>query len=825
MANQLPPVLNNLGAGARNLADAALGADRVDRGLKGAARAGGALRAILKDLLSPLQIIAGFALTFSVGIYKAVMNSQLLQAALERAANVQVYSAQFDKLLGGLDKARQRVRELAREAARGPFKFEALVERDKTLRQTTNGRLDNPAAKGMANDLAAVAGISPAESAGLIGGLEDDVMNERSVAGTINQLRDLNGISAAAADELIMLERAGVRGAKMWGAITAALGRNKGATEALKNTLAGLTAQLEEVKGEQLGEIGKMFEQGKMMGLRAAISLIETFGPVLREALMPIALLANGLARLALGFGQLMKSIPGLQAVLIGLARAAGLVLAVLSAIAVVQLSRFFLLLVPLVLRLTGGLLGMAAAGGVASRALGLLGMGLLRFLGPIGLVLTALSLLGVNLDEVIAKFLGMDGAVGGASEAVRENAAAVQKQIAAVKAGGSSTATPQEKAEMVKLAEQGVKEAEERRKAAEEKLRQATTNREASDAQAAAANQVEAIRGSESSVAVAVALEATGLESVEALRAALDGSEDKTVAVALEATGLESVEALRAALDDVSEGEAAAANNEAATKRAGGRFGELNQAIRGFFGFDPAVVAEEDARAEVEKAKQEQEAAQQTAADARGLTTTLPSGFLNDPDAAAAQAEAAAKLAEADRKQKELEIGGLSPDAAAGMQAEIDALRSEAAGMMEPGAIEGRFNRRMASDEVQAKLSRTMADVTGDEQMRQQANTLEDNVRTERRAKELQNMGIERPQALQMATAETLTERLASERGRADNMTFASALGSVGGAAGEAGGGSSEEARILKEIKAIMERDGGPAKADLPATMVRQQR
>jgi hypothetical protein len=50
--------------------------------------------------------------------------------------------------------------------------------------------------------------------------------------------------------------------------------------------------------------------------------------------------------------------------------------------------------------------------------------------------------------------------------------------------------------------------------------------------------------------------------------------------------------------------------------------------------------------------------------------------------------------------------------------------------------------------------------------------------------------------------------------------------LGSVGGAAGEAGGGTSEEARLLGEIKRIMERQSAPnTPAALPEKLRQNQR
>lgn len=750
----MPPFLQNLGAGARNLANAAVGAQNVNKALGSAAKAGTALKVAFADMLSPLGLAAGFALAFSVGIYKAVMNSRLLQAALERVAQVQVYSVQFEKLLGGMRQAKQRLNELASMAARGPFKFDDLVQANERLQRLSRGGFAGKKAMEMVSDAAAATGVSTAQMAGMVGGVFDDAFSGRSIEGAVNQLRDVGAVSMAAADKLINLERAGVRGKKLFDELTRSLAANKGAAAALRNTIVGLNNELEEAKGQQLGSIGEMFAQGQMDGVRASINVVKEFGPVLKELLMPFAVVANALAKMTLGISKLVSNIPGLKSALVGVAQAAGTAAVALAALGLFQLAvAIRALVLPMLAKLVTGLLTSAAAGGVVGRALGFVAGGLLRFLGPIALVLTALDLMGVKFENV-AKSAGLlPDSVTEAAEASRKASQDIREALDGFRAGGGGTMG--EGLEVLGAAEENFRNAERARKEAEKKRKEATANREASDAQAA------------------------------------DPNNPQTIAAA------------------------------------GGRFGELNNLIRGIFGFDPAAVAEEEAIAIEQDAAAKAAEAQRLRDEARAQLDQTPAQFLNDPDFAAAKAEALDIMDRANAAQDTLDGAEDMPEEQRKREQErIDMMRSEAEAKMAPEAMEERFNRRMARDEVKASITRAMADGTGNEQLRRQANELEDKVKTERRAKELQAMGIERPEAMELARAQTVSERLQSEQDRAQNMVFASGLGAVGGAAGEAGGGKSEEARLLTEIRNLMERDmSGKPPPPMPETMQQMQR
>jgi hypothetical protein len=755
----LDPLVNNLknlGAGARNLANAAVGAQNVNKALSGAAKAGGALKIVFADLLSPLGIAAGLALGFATGIYKAVMNSQLLQSALERASQVQLYTPQFKALLGTLDKAKQRLNEIAKISAAGPFKFDDLVEAEKKLINLTNGRLANPQGRQMTQDLAAVTQMAPSEAADILGNLEADIALERPIEGAVRQLRALGGISEDAKNQLISLERAGVRGAGLWSALSGALERNRGGAEALRNTLAGLSQELDNVKGQQLGEIGAMFEEAKMEGLRLAIELVREWGPVLKELLLPIAMVANFLAKMTREIMTLVRSIPGLKEGFLLVARAAGLVLVAFAAIGALQLGRVFLFLVPLLGKLALGLGRAALAGGMFSKVLSFGMVGILRLLGPIGLLIGALVALSQS-SIFKSLFPGLDED--------RQRLEDLKRQIEEAASGGSgagsgggiggagddgSVGGVQAQVNKLKQFEEAREQARQEMAAAKKAREEATKAREASQAQGSNPNDAGAIAA------------------------------------------------------------------------AGGRFGELNNAVRWLLGFDPSAVAEEAAIERERAAKELLQKSEEGVAAARGAAIKAPADFLNDPDFARAKAEAEGLLAKANAAQDALDRqGGAAANPAEAQR--IEAMRGEAVARMDPQRIEQDFNRRMARESVQARLTRTMAEVTGDEGLRQRANTLEDENRTQVRGKELaKDLGIPITEALDLARGEVLSDRLSSEQSRGENMMFASGLARVGGAAGESGGGSSEEARLLQQIARILERS---SPADLPAEMTAEQR
>lgn len=764
----MPPYLQNLGSGARNLADAALGADRVNKALGSAAKAGTALKVAFADLLSPLGLAAGFALTFSIGLYKAVMNSRLLQAALERTAQVQLYSVQFDKLLGGMRQAKQRLNELSAMSARGPFKFDDLVDGNRRMQVLTRGAMSGKQSMKLLQDAAAASGTSVSQMAAVVGSAYDDTFSGRSIEGSINQLREFGTISSATADRLINLERAGVRGKKLFNELEAALAQNAGSAEKFRNTLEGLNNELESAKGDQLQGIGEMFAQGKMDGLRAAINLVKEFGPVLNELLMPFAALANAIAKFTLMLSNAVTAIPGIKSALTGLAQAAGAALAALSALAAVQtINALRALLIPLLARLTTGMLASAAAGGVLGRALGFITGGILRFLGPIGLVLALLDLFGFKFETVARSAGLLPDSVKEAAESSRKASKDIQDALNALSKGGS----PGEAIDLVNKAEENFRNAQ---KAQQE---------------AAASKPGEVQQAVGRAAGVVLGLPVDALAGVANAGAQMMGmpSPFKT---AMDPSGEMTPFGGSAMLTDLFTGESAQKTRE------------------------------EQAAAAAAEAKRQRD-------EARKAVAKTPAQYLNDPDFKAAQQEAMAMMNEANRMQDALDAKKNVPEEDRARQQEaIDKMRSEAQTKMSPDALEQKFNQRMARDEVKASLARSMADGTGNEALRQRANALEDQIKTERRSKELQKIGIERPEAMKMAQAQTLSERLQSEQDRSQNMMFASGLAKVGGAAGEMGGGKSEEARLLTEIRNLMERDmGGKTPPPLPENMTKLQR
>jgi hypothetical protein len=761
--------MQSLGSGARNLAEAAVGADRMNKALGAAGKAGTALKVAFADMLSPLGLAAGFALTFSVGLYKAVMDSRLLQAALERVAQVQVYSVQFEKLLGGMRQAKQRLNELASMAASGPFKFDDLVQANERLQRLSRGGFAGKKAMQMVADAAAATGVSTAQMAGMVGGAFDDAFSGRLIEGAVNQLRDVGAISMSAADKLINLERAGVRGKKLFDELTRSLAANKGAAAALRNTIAGLNNELEQAKGQQLGSIGEMFAQGQMDGLRASIKLVKEFGPVLKELLMPFAVVANAIGKMTLGVSKLVSNIPGLKSALVGVAQAAGTAAVALAALGLFQLAvAIRALVLPLLAKLVTGLVASAAAGGIVGRALGFVAGGLLRFLGPIGLVLAALDLMGVKFENVARSAGLLPDSVTEAAEASRKASQDIREALDGLRAGGGGTAG--EGIEILGAAEENFRRAEKARKEAAGQRPSETREAVGGMAATVLGAPVDALAG-----IVNAGAQMMGMASP--FKTSVDQS---------------------GTIDPI-----------------GG-----SEMLREFFtGSQGQAQREQEAAAAAEEAKRLRD-------EARAQLDQTPAQFLNDPDFAAAKSEALDIMDRANEAQDRLNEAEMPDEQRAQQQQKIDAMRSEAEAKMAPEAMEERFDRRMARDDVKASITRAMADGTGNEQLRLQANELEDRVKTERRAKEFQSMGIERPEAMEMARAQTVSERLQSEQERAQAMTFSSGLGKVGGAAGEMGGGKSEEARLLTEIRNLMERDtNGKPPPPMPETMKKMQR
>lgn len=425
---------------------------------------GKAVKTTLSEIAGPLAVAYLAAFKFLGGLIAVVKASELIKRGLDTWTRVQYYTPSFARLLGGLGAAKARLRELAGMSARGPFQFDDLVAANRSLEIFTRGALSGRKGMEMVQDAAAAAGTSTAVAGDAIGRAYDAIERRTGVDGAIQRLREMGIISTVTADEMRVLAERGGSVEQMQAALQGALSRNNGAAAALSGTLAGMAQQMENVKEQNLSQIGELFEEGKMAGMRAGLVLLREYGPVVVDLLRPVAALSAM-------WGRLMEVLANVAAAS-GVKEALSGILKVLTAMALVFAGRAIASGVAGLVALIGMLLKIPAAGAVATRGLGVmlpvlraLGLGLMRLLGPVGLLSAGL----VMLADAMGLFKGdslFGGSVAKSAEELRSLNDDVQKQVAAAGGGGSLAA----KAEAMASANEAAREAQKARRAAEQK-------------------------------------------------------------------------------------------------------------------------------------------------------------------------------------------------------------------------------------------------------------------------------------------------------------------------------------------------------------------
>lgn len=375
---------------------------------------GKTIKGILNEWVGPLAIAITLGTAFLKGLRNILGQSQLIQRSLEAWSKVEYYTPSFAKLLGSMAAAKQRLGELARMSASGPFKFDSLVQANRRMEILTRGMFSGKAAMEKVADAAAAAGIAPEQAAEGIGQAMKAITDHEGVDGAIKSLANLGIISNTASDQIRNLAAAGVSEKAVLGALEDALGRNKGAAKELGETLAGLSQQLAGTAEENMQAIGGLFAEGKAAGMRAGLTILKEYGPVLTDLMKPVAAVANMWGRLLEQFAKL-ASIGAVKQSIQVLVALMG-VLATAFAMKGVQVAAQG------IAALAGWLIKLVVPAAAGARGLGLmrvaavaLSRGLLAALGPIGALAAALA----ALAEIWGAFGGDKG--GGVSGAIKD--------------------------------------------------------------------------------------------------------------------------------------------------------------------------------------------------------------------------------------------------------------------------------------------------------------------------------------------------------------------------------------------------------------------
>lgn len=240
------------------------------------------LRGVFESrVLGPLGLVAGASIGFLattrmlVGKWKEL--GMVASGTLERM------TLQFRPLLGSLDRARERVKELQSFAVETPFEIEEIVEANKMLETLTQGALANREGMTLVGDSASVAGQAYADVARQVGRLYDGLMSGRPVGEATMRLQEMGIISGTVRNQIESMQAANASGLEIWKVVEKQLARNKGAMDAQSKSLEGLQSTWNDTKRAMEGGFADGFLEGEKKGVEASIKLMEAMSPVMRN--------------------------------------------------------------------------------------------------------------------------------------------------------------------------------------------------------------------------------------------------------------------------------------------------------------------------------------------------------------------------------------------------------------------------------------------------------------------------------------------------------------------------------------------------------------
>jgi len=218
------------------------------------------------DLL--LGKVAGFT-TALIGVY---LSARKIQEALKASAGAETLKSQFIALGQSASQAEEKVASLAKMAASGAVSFESLGNASKTLRVLGGAAADTERNIRQISDVFAASGAPVNAVAAAYAQFYQAIQQGGDVSGAAQDMANLGGITQNAAAKIRDMAAAGASSAAVLRTMQMAMDSTKGASEAMRDSVAGLEAQLRNLEQASNIEIGNKFLEGEKAGLRAAIA-------------------------------------------------------------------------------------------------------------------------------------------------------------------------------------------------------------------------------------------------------------------------------------------------------------------------------------------------------------------------------------------------------------------------------------------------------------------------------------------------------------------------------------------------------------------------
>lgn len=242
-------------------------------------------------VLGPMGMVAGAA-TALLGVTNKLVG-RWKDMGMASAAALSRMTLEFRPLLGSMELANKRVKELYEFTAKTPFRLAEVAAANKTLETLTQGALSGKDGMELVGDSAAVAGVRFDEAARSVGRLYDGLMSGRPVGEASMRLQEMGLISGKTRNAIEAMQAANVSGLEIWKMVNTELASNKGAMKDLSQELEGLQSTLADVREQTGAGFSKGFMEGEKASVEAATKMWEKLRPVAEYVGRQLGTLSN----------------------------------------------------------------------------------------------------------------------------------------------------------------------------------------------------------------------------------------------------------------------------------------------------------------------------------------------------------------------------------------------------------------------------------------------------------------------------------------------------------------------------------------------------
>jgi hypothetical protein len=240
-----------------------------------------------------------------LGLFKRLVGTtQLLAEGLKAVKEIEMLETQFAPLLGGINRARQRIKELYDFAAKTPFQIGDIAGASRTLEVLTKGALSTGKELKMVGDAAAVTGQGFQSVSFWVGRLYDGLQSGRPVGEAMMRMQEMGLVSGTTRAKIEQMQKTGSSTNDMWAVMQKELKKTEGGMEDLSQTLGGLETTLADTKKLFAAKFSEGFLDTEKRAVKDSIVLYEAFQPAIETLGEAMSFIPDKLSAMKSGFIQ-----------------------------------------------------------------------------------------------------------------------------------------------------------------------------------------------------------------------------------------------------------------------------------------------------------------------------------------------------------------------------------------------------------------------------------------------------------------------------------------------------------------------------------------